>query len=255
MIKFAKDLSTYLHILVNSSKIFNHKCWLCLDEKALNPHFCRACCADLPLNTHYCDICALPLVDSGLKHTDQDAVICGECLTSLPPFSSTIAPFIYRFPVNRIIQNAKYHNQRYWLSPLILELTNELKRCEKPFEPSCIIAIPSDKQTLNKRGFNQALDIAKALSKATDIELLRNVLVKPRTTVRTATLNKTQRKRTLKSAFEIQNERNLVNKHVYLVDDVVTTKATCEAASQLLLDAGAARVQILCLARTPKMNV
>ena len=61
-----------------------------------------------------------------------------------------------------------------------------------------------------------------------------------------------KRKRNLRQAFALSERAVVKGLHLALVDDVLTTGATAEALARLLLRAGARRVDVYCLARTPK---
>nr|BFE93535.1 hypothetical protein GCM10020185_40710 [Pseudomonas brassicacearum subsp. brassicacearum] len=74
----------------------------------------------------------------------------------------------------------------------------------------------------------------------------------PRTPPAQQALDARARRRNLRQAFALAPQAALLNRHLALVDDVLTTGATAQALAALLLDAGAARVDVYCLARTPK---
>jgi predicted amidophosphoribosyltransferase len=65
-------------------------------------------------------------------------------------------------------------------------------------------------------------------------------------------LDAATRKRNLRRAFQLAGDVALENRHIAVIDDVLTTGATAEAVARLLHKAGAARVDIYCLARTPR---
>ena len=60
------------------------------------------------------------------------------------------------------------------------------------------------------------------------------------------------RKKNLRNAFALTPDATINGRHLALVDDVLTTGATAQALARLLMEAGAARVDVYCLARTPK---
>ena len=60
------------------------------------------------------------------------------------------------------------------------------------------------------------------------------------------------RKHNLRKAFSLAPDARIKGRHLALVDDVLTTGATAESLARLLINAGAARVDVYCLARTPK---
>lgn len=102
-----------------------------------------------------------------------------------------------------------------------------------------------------KRGFNQAADIAEALSLATDIPWSSELLRRTRATAAQSGLDRRQRLSNLKGVFEVTGE---VPAHVAVVDDVVTTGATARTLATLLQQHGAQTVEIWALARTPAQS-
>ena len=282
MIRIYKNLSTKFLNMVNSSKplqlkindlfrkktfLFNTKhCQLCDEVTQSNHFFCNDCYTDLPRSQTKCIICCLPLVlahKRTLTHPERPKprLICGECLTSPPSFTVTVCPFIYEFPVKQLIRQIKYSKRRFWIKPLCLVLNQELiqiSEIENLSKPDLLIPIPMHKTKHKKRGYNQAELIADYLSKTTNITVSKNSLIKTRLTETQAQLNKQDRMKNLSGSFNISQkasrQSSLIGKHIALVDDVMTTKATCELASKLLLEHGAKQVDVWCLARTPKMK-
>ena len=106
------------------------------------------------------------------------------------------------------------------------------------------------KGKLKERGFNQALIISQKLSNQLSIPTNATILQKVKSTPSQTGLNKLQRKRNLKGAFILKE--SVVGQHIALIDDVMTTRATSDLLSQLLIDAGAERVDVWCIARTAK---
>jgi hypothetical protein len=76
---------------------------------------CAGCAGDLPRLPAACPICALP---------SAPATACGACLKRAPPFATTIAPFAYAFPVDRLVQALKYRAQLAlggWLADALVD--------------------------------------------------------------------------------------------------------------------------------------
>ena len=95
-----------------------------------------------------------------------------------------------------------------------------------------------------KRGYNQAEAFAQGISKATSIpvsvdELIR-VINNPTQTKR----SKTQRWENVKGIFEVSNTDVFQNRHVLLVDDVITTGSTLEACANALLECSNVKISI-----------
>jgi ComF family protein len=111
-----------------------------------------------------------------------------------------------------------------------------------------VVPVPLHRRRLAKRGYNQAALLAASLAKALDIPLLTSGLIRVRDTGSQARLDAAARKKNLQGAF-CANTRLFSGARVLLVDDVVTTTATCRAASLALRNAGAREVQVACLLR------
>ena len=282
MINFQKKLSTYFYFLVNKSKsiqltfieIFKqYKCLLCGNYCKTIPKgslarltkFCPPCLNELPFNQNVCRTCALPFhnalteftpyIDSSSLQTKPQKVtsICGECLKERPPFTQIISPFCYQFPIDAIIHELKYRQRQYWVKSLCPALISQVNdRYVGDSFPDVLIPIPLHPDKEKLRGYNQAELISQCLSRSLDIQICSNILRKIRSTRSQTGLNKNDRIRNLKNSFIIKDKKLISKKHIALIDDVVTTKATAELCSKLLLASGASRVDIWCIARTPK---
>lgn len=251
------------------------KCWLCQElvtDKAPETSnqkqvfFCHACHQDLPHNTYKCFICALPLpLEHHSSHIEQPGssehkhFVCGECIQQTPHFSHTLAGFRYEFPIRPIIHQIKYHKQRFWLKPLCQALEQEIRQSiayQSDDLPSLLIPVPLHKSKHKARSFNQAELIANYFKRAFNLPVNTSILLKTKATSNQSQLNKAQRLRNLKDSLMITTRakarQRISGKHIALIDDVVTTKATAEHCAELLIEAGALRVDVWCLARTAK---
>jgi predicted amidophosphoribosyltransferase len=81
---------------------------------------------------------------------------------------------------------------------------------------------------------------------------MRRVLRRVAATERLAELGQTERARVMRRAFRVRPSRRLAGRTVVLVDDVLTTGATCGAAARALRRAGAERVVVAVIARTAR---
>lgn len=208
---------------------------------------CRGCRGDLPANITACRRCALPLTLAA----PSAGLVCGECLKQPPAFDRAFIPWRYQFPVDRMIGRYKYQGQRQFARPLLADIGDLAQRLvtEQPDRrPQLLVAAPMHRQRERKRGFNQAADIAEALSLATGIPWSSELLQRRRATAAQSGLDRRQRLSNLKGVFEVTGK---VPAHVVLVDDVVTTGATARTLSTLLKRHGARTVEIWALARTP----
>lgn len=242
MIMGLNFLSTLIKKRVNNARKGSGLCINCLAPS--DGHgLCDPCRMDLPLNHWHCRHCALPLPFVA------DTRACGECLRSPPPFTTTIAPWRYQFPVDRMIGRYKYRGQRAFARPLISGLCQQVSEQlqDRPL-PDLIIPAPMDRRRQRQRGFNQAEDIAEQISHHTGIPLGRRVVRRTRQVATQRGLDRAQRLANLRGVFQVTAP---VPGSVAIVDDVITTGATARAMTLVLREAGAEEVQVWALARTP----
>lgn len=218
--------------------VFSPRCLLCGESGAEGLDLCRACAQALPWNDIACLRCALPLPEPG---------ICGACLQRPPPLTETRAAFVYGFPLDRLVPRFKFHNDLAagrLLSELMLQGMSGLSK------PSALVPVPLHDSRLRRRGYDQAQELAGSLARALQVPLLSEALVRTRATAPQSELDAGARQRNLRRAFEVRAGAALPD-HVTLVDDVMTTGATLEAAAKRLRRAGVARVDAWVCARVP----
>ncbi|KAF0163024.1 MAG: phosphoribosyltransferase [Rhodocyclaceae bacterium] len=212
-------------------------CFLCAAPSGKSL-LCAACTASLPrLTMERCPVCALPTPDSN---------ICGACLGHAPHFDATQAVFRYEFPVDSLIQALKYAHR---LASADF-LGRELAQMAAPLRPDLILPVPLSQARLAQRGFNQAVEIARPLSRALGVALAITHLHRCRDTAPQASLPWKERAKNIRHAFEC--EIDLTGKTVLLIDDVMTTGATLDELARTLKAHGAIRVENLVLARALK---
>lgn len=114
--------------------------------------------------------------------------------------------------------------------------------------PDFIVPIPLHPARLRERGFNQALEIARRVSKKTGIALLPNVCKRVKNTASQTGLPWKERQKNIRSAFAC--EMDLTGKHIAVLDDVMTTGATLNELARLLRKRGAVEVSGWVVART-----
>lgn len=115
-----------------------------------------------------------------------------------------------------------------------------------------LLPVPLANKRLRQRGFNQAAMLARWLSQSLDLPCEERVLRRIKDTDAQQNLDAKARKGNLRNAFSLIPDSDVKGRHLALIDDVLTTGATAQAIARLLMNAGAARVDVYCLARTPK---
>lgn len=158
-------------------------------------------------------------------------------LTHRAAFDDACTAFEYRFPVDRLVQRFKFAGDLAvgkWLARQLAQRVVGLPH------PDWIVAPPLTAARLRERGFNQALEIAKVVGRAVDARVDVAGVAKLRETAPQPSLGGRARRRNLRGAFQCR--RAFAGEHVAIVDDVLTTGATCDAMARALKDAGAGRV-------------
>jgi ComF family protein len=146
------------------------------------------------------------------------------------------------------IHRWKYEGKTH-LTPFFAEWMAEgLNRCWELNSLDLLIPVPLHPQRLRERGFNQALLLAKELSRRTGIPSSHAILKKKKPTLPQVNLSGAEREKGLKGTFHVIEKKELLGKSVLLVDDVYTTGATVNECSKVLLSGGAERVDVLTLA-------
>ncbi|MNN20789.1 DNA utilization protein GntX [compost metagenome] len=190
-------------------------------------------------------MCALPLPADGL--------VCAHCLRRAPSFQRVEAPWRYAFPLDALITRFK-HQSAWPFGRLLGALLAEHLRhayLEGLPRPELLLPVPLARPRLRRRGFNQAALLAQWLTAALQLPVREDLLLRPRDTPAQQQLDAAARRRNLRHAFALADPAAIAGRRVAIVDDVLTTGATAEALSSLLRRAGAVRVDVYCLARTP----
>jgi ComF family protein len=179
---------------------------------------------------------------------------CGECQKHPPFFDSVQTPWVYGFPVDALITRFKHHGKWPLGRLLGMLLSHHLQNAfaDGLPRPDVLLPVPLGKQRLRQRGFNQAGMLADWLHPRLDVPVDADLLRRERETDAQQELDAAARQRNLRNAFVLTNPSAVAGKHLALVDDVLTTGATANSLARLLKKAGAARVDVYCLARTPK---
>jgi len=103
-----------------------------------------------------------------------------------------------------------------------------------------------------QRGYNQAAVICEGLSSILNIPTLIGNITRERFTETQTRKHRTERWENVHESFAVKNRQALQNKHLLLIDDVVTTGATLEACGTVILQAANARLSIATLALASK---
>ena len=182
------------------------------------------------------------------------ARICGRCLKKPPAFNKVYTPLLFQAPVDQLLRRFKFSGQLAAgkvLSQLLARHIDELINNGLYTLPDTIVSIPLHWKKRFSRGFNQSEQIARELAQHFQIPLNCHSLTRTINTPTQRHLSYKKRQLNLADAFAITNKTPQPGARIALIDDVLTTAATADAASRILLSNGASSVDIWVLARTP----
>ena len=216
-------------------------CPACGEPAGPGLELCPGCARTLPVLRHACPRCAIPY-----EHPDTHGE-CGTCQKQPPAFSRAVALYRYAPPVDHFIRALKFHQQLGLAHLLGERLSQRLMR--ETSRPDLIIPVPLHGARLRERGYNQALEIARPVARALDVPLDCRSLVRVRATAPQSGTTVAARRKNLRGAFALRDEESVRNLRVALVDDVMTTGSTVQAAAKCLRAAGAREVDIWVIAR------
>ncbi|WP_306476203.1 ComF family protein [Methyloversatilis sp.] len=200
---------------------------------------CPGCRDEMPrLPAAHCPVCALPV---------PTADVCGRCLRHPPAFDATLAVWPYAAPADQLIHALKFRASL----PLAGWFARELHALGLP-PCDLLLAMPLHPNRLRERGFNQSVEIGRALGKLDSLNFDAFGLVRLHDTPPQRDLAWSQRRRNVRGAFAVRCE--VAGRHVAVVDDVLTTGASLHEVARMLKAAGALTVTNLVLARTPRLR-
>lgn len=167
-----------------------------------------------------------------------------------PLWHSAFAWVDYCYPWNTLITRWKFGQQPALAFHFARWMERTLSVSTLLQQVDVVLPVPLSAQRMRERGYNPAAQLALHLGKS-KCQLF--ILKRTHHTAAQSGLSRAQRLRNLQHAFAIERASALLlqNQRVLLVDDVMTTGATLAMASQCVLQAGAAQVQVLSMARTP----
>lgn len=212
-------------------------CLYCLQATEGAP-VCPGCAAALPWNRSACPGCAEPL---------PAVTLCRACQKRPQDFDSAWTAFTLAAPVHQSVLGLKYASRFEQARLLGRLMAQKLAQRAEPL-PDLLIPVPLHRGRLFRRGYNQALELARGIAEVLAIEVDARSARRLRATEDQIGKSRAQRRRNLRKAFAIG--RSLDGLHVALLDDVLTTGSTLSELARICRAAGAVRIEAWAAART-----
>ncbi len=173
------------------------------------------------------------------------AELCHDCMRREHEFDRAFTCTKYGLYERRLIAKFKNEQKSYFAEALGRMLYDRI--VIENLHISGIIPIPMYKEKFKKRGYNQALLMAKELSKNMGVKVYPNVVKRVAKTLPNKKLDAFGRMANMKNAFAIDQRQmqKIQGKSILLVDDIYTTGATVDVCSRLLKENGAENVYVL----------
>lgn len=210
-----------------------------------------------------CQICEKELLKN-------ERVICVECLHELPVTSyqpnnenpvkkvfygrmkveeaDALLIFQKKGSVQKLIHQLKYKGQREIGAFLGEWMGANLKENKNFSEVEAVIPVPLHKKKLKSRGYNQVEDFGKEIGKALQVPYIDNVLLKRSFSTTQTIKARLARWGNMEETFVLANPHLIENKHILLVDDLITTGSTLEACATVLKQAGDVKISVATMA-------
>ena len=221
----------------------------------LFPSVCAFCGASVLGDRCLCDSCMekvryphSPLcIRCGTVFRSGEDHLCGPCLRQPQPFTIARSVALYFPPVDILLHRLKFRADKTVLSTLsamCFSFDFSLFSC-----CDLILPVPLHPRRLQSRGMNQSLVLAHVLFPAESGKIRPDCLLRTRNTPPQTGLGGRERRKNLRDAFMVPRTAGIRGLSICLVDDIFTTGTTVKECAGILMQAGAAEVRVLTMAR------
>lgn len=224
--------------------VFPADCPSCAEPVAspLGGPLCEPCWGCLPRHARQACDCGAPLPD-GI------AGPCGRCRRGAAGWrlGASLGPF--DGPLRDVIHALKYRGRTRAVGRLAALLLERPEARAVLSGSGVLVPVPLHPRRREQRGFNQSELLARALARECGLRVAGSALVRRTDTPAQTGLSAAARRRNVAGAFAVRRRAEIGGRVVVLLDDVLTTGATARECARALLEAGAAEVRLLTLAR------
>lgn len=213
------------------------------------PRTCIGCNRTLISKEEYlCLSCKL-----NLPTTEFHADTSNPIKKRLPTIHNLHTVFAYlkfgrRGIAQKLLHQVKYNGQEKLAVAMGEWFGYHIKKTTDTLHIDMIVPIPLHQAKLNRRGYNQSELIANGLGDTLGIPVESNIIKRKKDTATQTKKSKTDRWLNVDSIFEQNGNGAADQKHILLIDDVITTGATIESAAAILNEGGASHISVACIA-------
>ena len=221
--------------------------------RSLSSVVCGQCLNDfVAVESPLCTACGVPF-----KSREGDDHMCGECLRRPRHFRRARATAVYTPVMMALVRAFKYNGKIQLAQPLGVLLASTYRRFWPEADIDLILPVPLHRKRFRHRGFNQAYLLVKGwagpdsplVGLSLPVVIAKDVMSRIRPTTPQTGLGRQDRLKNIRKAFRVVEKPVIEERRILLVDDVYTTGATVDECAKTLLKSGAARVDVLTLAR------
>jgi ComF family protein len=216
---------------------FPQVCLACQDSLVAGEHhLCTTCRAELPYTNYH----LLPTAQNPLSRRFWGKLPVAHTLSYLR--------FLRHGQVQHLLHQLKYQGQQELGKALGQLYGAELAEASLSLTFDLIVPVPLHRRKLARRGYNQADAFAEGLAATLPCPWSATALRRTEHTASQTRKSRAERWHNVATVFEVANPQEVADRHILLVDDVLTTGATLEACGAALLAAGARQLSIATIA-------
>lgn len=200
----------------------------------------------------------------------QEKDICINCLSTLPKIEKIhldeieksfwgkveierATSFMYyhkNSPYNNLIHRLKYKNRPDTGDRLAFLAAKEIAESGFFDDIDAIVPLPLSKRKMRQRGYNQCDYIAKGLSRATGIPVIKNAVKRLKSNETQTHKSRDERWQNVEGIFALSDATMIEGKHILLIDDILTTGATLASCAKSIQEGCQCKISIFTLAYT-----
>lgn len=240
-----RDMKSFIQSVMDF--VFPRSCFICGSpfDSEKEAGICPHCLSQIKyIKSPFCTRCGKPFHSEIITEH-----LCGDCLTRKRYFSKARAVGYYDGVIRKATHLLKYKLKNHLALSLGRLMARHVTYLFSGVSYHSIIPVPLHPARLRERGFNQALFLARSISRTYRIPLDGYTLARNRWTKPQVGLSERDRKDNVRGAFGIVRKDKVADGNILLVDDVYTSGNTVDECSKTLIQAGANRVDVLTLAR------